>query len=102
MPAERIYIAGPMTGLPDFNFPAFNAMAAHLRSLGFEVLNPAEHGLPLDLHWSVYMRHALRQLLAADSIFFLKGWTSSRGAKLESMVATALDMTRYHEGSDFT
>jgi hypothetical protein len=90
-----------MTGLPEFNFPAFNAMAAHLRSLGFEVLNPAERGLHLDLHWSVCMRHALRQLLAADSIILLNGWKKSRGARLESVVSRALDMTRYHEGIDF-
>lgn len=41
----RIYIAGPMTGLPDFNFPAFNDMAAILRGLGYHVENPAEHGV---------------------------------------------------------
>ena len=30
----RVYLAGPMTGLPDFNFPAFNAEAAILRRSG--------------------------------------------------------------------
>ena len=42
----RVYIAGPMTGLPDFNYPAFNAAAAKLRALGLEVLNPAENPPP--------------------------------------------------------
>jgi hypothetical protein len=28
MRKSRVYIAGPMTGLPDYNFPAFNAAAA--------------------------------------------------------------------------
>lgn len=90
-----------MTGLPDFNFPAFNAMAAHLRSLGFEVLNPAEHGLPLDLHWSVYMRHALQQLLLADSVMLLNGWNRSRGAQIEANLARELSMTLYYQGTDF-
>jgi len=28
---NRIYLSGPMTGIADYNFPAFNAAAARLR-----------------------------------------------------------------------
>ncbi|TGA83618.1 DUF4406 domain-containing protein, partial [Pseudomonas aeruginosa] len=28
---QRIYLAGPMTGLPEHNFPTFHAEAARLR-----------------------------------------------------------------------
>lgn len=38
----RVYIAGPMTGLPEYNFPAFHAAAKAWRDAGWEVLNPAE------------------------------------------------------------
>ena len=38
----KIYCAGPMTGLPELNFPAFHAEAARLRAFGYEVINPAE------------------------------------------------------------
>ena len=40
--SHKIYIAGPMTGLPELNFPAFHAEAARLRAFGYEVINPAE------------------------------------------------------------
>ena len=36
-----VYLSGPMTGLPEFNYPAFNALASTLRGSGFVVNNPA-------------------------------------------------------------
>lgn len=38
----KIYLAGPMRGIPEFNFPAFHAMACRLRAEGNVVFNPAE------------------------------------------------------------
>ncbi|MGY3959487.1 DUF4406 domain-containing protein [Aeromonas popoffii] len=37
----KIYIAGPMTGLPNFNRDAFNAEAQRLLGLGHVALNSA-------------------------------------------------------------
>lgn len=60
---QRIYLSGPMTGLPDYNYPAFNAEAARLRALGYTVENPAENP-PVPGHvWELYMRAAIHKLL---------------------------------------
>lgn len=86
----RTYLAGPMTGLPDYNYPAFNAEAARLRSMGMHIENPAEN--PEQPSWEAYLRRALTQMLTCDSIHFLPGWTKSRGATLEFLVAYRLGM----------
>lgn len=85
MPARRIYVAGPMTGLPEFNYPAFHAEAARLRALGHHVENPAEN--PEQPSWEAYMRQALRQMLTCDLVVLLPGWVDSRGATLERYTA---------------
>lgn len=91
----KIYIAGPMTGLPDYNFPAFNAAAAHLRGMGHEVVNPAELPAPDDPTWPNYMRGALRAMLTCEAVVLLPGWVRSNGARLERIVADRLRMPVY-------
>ena len=83
---RRIYISGPMTGLPDFNYPAFNAEAARLRALGYHVENPAEN--PPQDSWEAYMEVCIPQLLNCDTIVLLPGWSESRGALRERQVAS--------------
>lgn len=91
----KLYIAGPMTGLPDYNFPAFHAAAANLRGKGHEVVNPAELPAPDDPTWSNYMRGALRVMLTCEAVVFLPGWMQSNGARLERMVADRLRIPVY-------
>ncbi|HHM0543567.1 DUF4406 domain-containing protein [Pseudomonas aeruginosa] len=89
---QRIYLAGPMTGLPEHNFPAFHAEAARLRSLGYQVENPAEHGVIDGFEWADYLRIDLQKLLTCAAVALLPGWTDSRGALLERYVAFQLGM----------
>lgn len=95
---KRIYIAGPMTGLPELNFPAFHAAAAQYRSQGFEVINPAEINADPSAGWVACMRADIAQLVTCDEILLLPGWEDSRGATLERHIAQKLEMrVRYAE-----
>lgn len=88
----RIYIAGPMTGLPAYNYPAFHARAAQLRALGHHVENPAENKPGDDWEWLDYMRSALAQLITCDRVEMLPGWSKSRGATIEYDLAKSLGL----------
>jgi hypothetical protein len=92
MSMNRIYLAGPMSNLPDLNYPAFHAEAARLRALGYHVENPAENPEPPCKSWEGYMRLALAQLITCDTIALLPGWRASRGACIESQLAVDLGM----------
>ncbi|SMC02015.1 protein of unknown function [Sulfobacillus thermosulfidooxidans DSM 9293] len=89
----RIYLSGPMSGLPDFNYPAFHTTAALLRHVGYCVMNPAETGVRPDWAYADYLRHDLQILLAqAEGVATLPGWRTSRGARLEVTVAEMLGL----------
>ena len=90
-----IYLSGPMTGLPDYNYPAFNAMAAQLRRHGFTVVNPAELNAdrPDGAVWSDYLRRDIAALMGCTHIVLLPGWKNSRGARIEVSLAGDLGMS---------
>ena len=88
----KIYVSGPMTGLPDLNKPAFNAEAARLRSEGHDVVNPADVNLGPGADWADYMRVDLADMLTCDTIFMLPGWESSKGARIERRLAMDLGL----------
>jgi hypothetical protein len=89
---KRIYVAGPMSGLPELNFPAFHAAAAKLRAQGFDVVNPAEINSDPAAKWEDCMRADIRELVTCDGIALLPGWGRSRGALLEHYLARRLGM----------
>lgn len=92
MSQKRIYLSGPMTGLPEFNYPAFNAAAAHLRALGVHVENPAENTKPPCGSWLGYMRLAVAQLATCDHVVVLDGWEQSSGARVEVELARGMGL----------
>jgi hypothetical protein len=110
----KLYLAGPMRGIPLFNFPAFHYAAADLRALGHEVFNPAEHdnekhGTDISAgnltgdetkaaaEHGFNLREALHADLTyicqeAEGIVMLPGWEKSKGATAERAVAIALGL----------
>lgn len=89
----HLYLAGPMSGLPDCNYPAFHVAAAKLRELGYRVTNPAENGLPRSASWAQHMRADIKGLLDCDGLAVLPGHEHSVGARIEIELATKLGMT---------
>lgn len=88
----RVYVAGPMTGLPELNFPAFHAASNKLRQSGYEVINPAEINVDPALGWETCMRADIAQLVTCEYIALLPGWENSKGARLEKHIADNLGM----------
>jgi nucleoside 2-deoxyribosyltransferase len=93
----KVYIAGPMRGLPNYNYPLFHETAAALRKAGFLVFNPAEcpevfeeegiqGAMQVDLSWIIN---------EADLIFLLPGWQKSDGACTEAYLGLTLGLPVY-------
>lgn len=81
---SKIYIAGPITGVPDYEFHFLEAKLA-LEKQGYIVLNPAE--LPKGMAPGDYMRICLAMLDVADAVYMLPGWGKSMGAGIEYQLA---------------
>ncbi|MFL1480960.1 DUF4406 domain-containing protein [Pseudomonas grimontii] len=91
-PQKLIYLSGPMTGMPELNFPAFHTMAARLRALGHAVINPAELDHPTT-DWSDCLRRDIVALMGCHTVATLLGWEHSKGARLEVLIADRLGMS---------
>lgn len=83
-----------MTGLPQLNFPAFHAAAAHLRTYGYTVINPAEINPDHSMSWEACMRKDIAELVTCAAIYLLPGWQNSKGATLEHHIAERIGPTR--------
>lgn len=98
------YLAGPMSHIPQFNFPAFDDAAAQLRERGFTIVSPAELDKPEvraralasmdgnpDEHdgtWGDFLSRDIKIVVdQVKGVILLPGWVRSRGARLESYAA---------------
>lgn len=127
----KIYIAGPMTGHPKLNFPAFDAAAKALRARGYDVVSPAELDDPIvrsfamcsetgdvdqinaalvtaghqPMTWGDALARDVKLIAdeGIEAIVCLPGWEKSKGARLETFVGRlcGLPILTYLEGADW-
>lgn len=91
------YLAGPMTNLPLYNFPAFDEARDTLIARGYEVISPADldRAVGFDPDTCVVdkefldaaMRRDVEALMRADCIVMLPNWEKSTGALAEYALA---------------
>lgn len=121
MQSEQVtyYLAGPMSGIPQFNFPKFDRIANELRSAGYTIKSPAEmddeetrtaalaspdgaagSASPHGQTWGDFLARDIK--LVADEVqgvIAMDGWEKSRGARLEVFVARLCGKSLYvYEG----
>ncbi len=96
----RVYLAGPMTGLPFHNFKAFfDAEDSLVRIHDWDVVNPARNRGGDDFltayanheadpkPWEWYLKVDLCAMLSCDAVITLPNWAYSKGAQFEVEVA---------------
>ena len=89
---SKLYIAGPMTGYPEANYPAFNAAAESLQLAGYETVNPVDVHEPEQCHYVDLLREDLIMMFTAHGVAVLDNWWESTGARNEVQVAGLLRM----------
>lgn len=103
----RIYIAGPMSGLPDFNYPMFQKAVDVLKEAypDWEIISPHDldetwGSVEKGWTWREYMQRDLKILVHCDAIALLPGFMTSKGARLEHHVARELGLEIWFMISD--
>lgn len=105
--STKWYLAGPMTGIPQFNFPYFDKVAAALRAQGIDVTSPSEmdspeiraaalaspDGIPNERTsgghtWGDFLARDLKLIAdQVDGVILMDAWYKSKGARQEAFTA---------------
>lgn len=86
--SRTYYLAGPMSGYPEYNYPEFEAACKLLRQNGVQVGSPHEIDYPEskvlgDLPYKEYIEGGMKLLAECNGMILLPGWSQSTGAMLE-------------------
>ena len=112
MTPKKVYLAGPMRGIPEFNFPAFKLAAEKLRAEGYEVFSPAEKGqeIVLDKNPNLQNDEGFRKevfradaiaICESDIIALMPGWEASTGARAEWALSAAIGIEFKYLGKEY-
>jgi len=100
---STVYLAGPMRGYEDYNFPAFDKYQKYLEYLGYRVISPAnldrDAGLdpktfsptPESIR-EVIRRDCLAIIDECDEMFLMPNWQHSKGVAVEKALAEFLGL----------
>ncbi len=110
----KYYLAGPMSGIPQFNIPLFDQVTAVLRGQGYTIVSPAERdtyetrlgALASDSgsHADLAIAETYGDMLArdmkiladeVDGIILLPSWHKSRGARTEAYIGLIVGNTAF-------
>lgn len=101
----KLYIAGPMRGLPGFNLPAFDKAEKSWTEHGYLVFSPAAliratpysiTGADTDLQRRIHViQQDLGCLYHCEALAILPGWEKSLGATVELALAHFLELEIY-------
>lgn len=108
---RQAYIAGPMRGVKEFNFPLFDEVRDYIKALGWTAVSPADHDRDLGFDWTgaqgtseeiaaagadrtEFIRWDLAIILSpfTTDIVMLPYWWKSQGARLERDVAKQIGL----------
>lgn len=98
---RKLYVAGPMRGYPEHNFPAFNRATERFRAAGWYVCSPVEigeaafgNGNP-NVSGGEYLRADVREICDCSAIALLPGWEASTGARAEVALCISIGLDFY-------
>lgn len=116
MKTKIAYISGPITGLLNGNFDAFMLAQRKLETEGYICVNPHEinreiydkwekiqkpdNNVLLQNHenemWCEFMKSDIQHLVKCDCVFLLDNYETSRGCRLEIVIAQKLNIPIYY------
>lgn len=91
--SKKIYLAGAVTGHePSAVEQKFAQKQDELMSEGHYVVNPVKLIRDVNKSWKEAMQICVPVLIVCDAIYLLHDWQTSKGARLERLIAMELGM----------